>query len=408
MNKFVAAAVAAAFVAPAVMADVDLGPVKIYGSLRSAVEVVSVDAFPGTTLQDGQDSQTRVADQSSRIGVKGDWKISDDLKAIGQVESRFYLGNNGDPLDGSKIGFGTRNTFIGLDSAKAGKFLIGRYDNAYKNLKKSAYGVFDGTLNDASEFVGDKSVLARLGGRQGDMVHYETPNWAGFNGQLSYNFGKVATTATTTYTTKCATVSNCTTTAATTGGEKINAPQFSAALAYNHEYFDIGVGYSKVEDAASDLKGGKLSIKSDATGKQGDESMDAFTVGATAKFAGAKLSAVWEKTNAKANNTVEKKVFDQEQVSYGIGASYAFGDWDFQTSYAVAKNVEEAGKEQADTGGKEFGIAASYKLHKQVRVIASYTKIDNDKNTAFTSSSGFDLAKGSDASIIAIGLRGDF
>ncbi len=417
MNKFVATAVAAAFIAPAAFADVDLGPVKIYGSLRSAVEFVSIDAPTGTAVQDGVDSQTRLADQGSRFGVKGDWKINDNLKAIGQVEARFYLGNNGDPLDGSKIGFGTRNTFVGLESAVAGKALIGRYDNAYKNIRKAAFSAFDSNLNDASELVGDKQVLNRLGGRQGDMFQYETPNWGGFNAQFSYNFGKVTAASKTTTTNPSVTCTGpstttlkCTTTAGTTttGGDKINAPQMSVMAAYNHSMFDIGVGYSRVDDATSDLTAGSISLTSDKTGSQGSESLAAFTVGITGKIAGAKLSAVWEKTQAESNNSVDVKAFDQEQTSYGFGVYYPMGDWEFQAAYAQADNVENMGKEVADTKGSMFDLGVAYKIHKQVKVIASYSSIDNSKNTKFTTGSGFAVPTGADASIIALGLRADF
>ncbi|WP_157315271.1 porin [Chitinibacter sp. GC72] len=379
MNKLIAAAVAAAFIAPAVMADVDLGPVKIYGSLRTAVEVASVSPLKGTALTDITDDQTRLADQGSRFGVKGEWKISDDLKAIGQVESRFYVGDSGEKKSASAT-FGTRNTFIGLNSNKAGKFLAGRHDNAYKNLKKAAYGVFDDNLNDTTDLTGKDSIIGRMGGREGDIVHYETPNLAGFNAQLSYNFGKVG---------------------------EVQAPQLSLMAAYSSQFFDVGVGYAQLSDASYDLTGVKLSSKSDKTGSQGNESADAFTVGATAKFSGVKVSAVWEKMNSEYTIAPAAKV-DQEQNTYGFGVAYGMGDWNFHANYAIADEAEQNGKKVADSGAKQFGLGASYKLHKQVRVIATYTKIDNDAKANSTTGSGFALSKGSDASIIAIGLRGDF
>jgi predicted porin len=379
MNKFVAAAVAAAFVAPAVMADVDLGPVKIYGSLRTAVEIASVSPLTGTALTDVNDDQTRLADQGSRFGIKGDWKISDDLKAIGQVESRIYVGNSGENKSATAT-FGTRNTFIGLDSKQAGKFLAGRYDNAYKNLKKAAYGVFDDNLNDTTDLTGKDSIMGRMGGREGDIVHYETPNWGGFNAQLSYNFGKVG---------------------------EVQAPQLSLMAAYSSEFFDLGVGYAQLSDASYDLTGVKLSTKSDTTGKQGNESADAFTVGATAKYAGVKFSAVWEKMNTEYAIGSAAKT-EQEQNTYGFGLGYVMGDWNFHANYAIADEVDQNGKTVADSGAKQFGLGASYKLHKQVRVIATYTKIDNDAKANSTTGSGFSLSKGSDASIFAVGLRGDF
>ncbi|WP_028449555.1 porin [Chitinibacter tainanensis] len=379
MMKLIAAAVAAAFVAPAAFADVDLGPVKIYGSLRTAVEIASVSPLAGTTVTDANDDQTRLADQGSRFGVKGEWKLNDNLKAIGQVESRIYVGDSGEKKSATAT-FGTRNTFIGLESTAAGKFLAGRYDNAYKNLKKAAYGVFDDNLNDTTDLTGKDSIIGRMGGREGDIVHYETPKFAGFSGQLSYNFGKVG---------------------------EVNAPQLSLMAAYSSQFFDLGVGYAKLSDASYDLTGVKLSSKSDVTGKQSNESADAVTVGGTLKYAGVKFSAVWEKMNTEYAIGSAAKT-EQEQNTYGFGLGYAMGDWNFHANYAIADEVEQNGKTVADSGAKQFGLGASYNLHKQVRVIATYTKIDNDKNANSTTGSGFSLSKGSDASIFAIGLRGDF
>ncbi|QLG86817.1 porin [Chitinibacter bivalviorum] len=409
MNKIVAAAVAAAFIAPLAMADVDLGPVKIYGSLRSAVEVINVTPVAGTTVQDGQDSQTRLMDQTSKFGVKGDWKINDNIKAIGQLEARIYLGNSGDPLDGSKIGFGTRNTFIGLSGEKFGTVRLGRYDNQYKLIKKNALGAFDDIMNDASDPTNaSNTILGRMGGREGDSVSYETPRLAGFAGGLSYNFGKVdSTNATASYKTTCVTVSNCTTTAVSSG-DKINAPQFSALLNYQSQYFDAGVAYTKLSDAYYDLTGSKLSAKKELTGKTGGESADALSIGATGKFAGLHLSAVWERTNSNANGV--GLALDQEQDSYGIQALYNWGDFDFQAGFAKAGDVKNnlKGVDVANTGAKQYNAGVSYKVHKQVRVIATYTKVDNESAATFASASGFATAKGADVGTFAIGLRGDF
>jgi predicted porin len=409
MNKIVAVAVAAAFVAPLAMADVDLGPVKIYGSLRSAVEVISVSPETGTVLQDGQDSQSRLADQSSRAGIKGEWKINDNFKAIGQVEARFYLGNNGDPLDGSKIGFGTRNTFIGLAGDQFGALRLGRYDNQYKLLKKNALGAYDDIANDASDPTNaSNSILGRMGTRDGDSVNYDTPRFAGFAGGLSYNFGKVdSTNAAASYKTTCVTVSNCTTTAVSSG-DKINAPQFSALLNYQSQYFDAGVAYTQLSDAYYDLTASKLSAKKELTGNTGGESADAISIGATGKYAGLRVSAVWEQTNSNAKGT--GLTLDQEQTSWGIQALYTYGDFDFQAGYAAAGNVKDNVKhaDAADTGAKQYNIGVSYKMMKQVRVIATYTKVDNDAKATFASASGFATAKGADVGTFALGLRGDF
>lgn len=119
--------------------------------------------------------QTRLADQTSKLGFKAKYDLSNGLFALSQIESRLYLGNNGDNTD-DKAEIGSRNTFIGLGSKDIGTIRMGRYDNAYKLSLKSIAPTLYGNLNDASADYGSKQILNRLGARQGDMVAYESPN----------------------------------------------------------------------------------------------------------------------------------------------------------------------------------------------------------------------------------------
>ena len=62
-------AISTAFAIPAAMADVAIGPVAIYGTLNSAVEVISVDNV-NTSIAKTAESQARLADQTSKLGFK--------------------------------------------------------------------------------------------------------------------------------------------------------------------------------------------------------------------------------------------------------------------------------------------------------------------------------------------------
>jgi predicted porin len=193
-KKTLALAIASVIAAPAAFADVDVGPFTIYGKLISAVETISVDNV-NPTIAKTKDSQTRLADQTSRIGFKAKYDLGGGLFAVGQVESRFFLGNNGENTD-DKAEIGTRNTFAGLGSDAFGVVRLGRYDNAYKlSLNQIVPSLYytSGNLNDASSDYGSKQILNRLGARQGDMVAWESPNWGGFQANVSYNMGKDST-----------------------------------------------------------------------------------------------------------------------------------------------------------------------------------------------------------------------
>lgn len=151
--------IASAFAAPAAFADVEVGPFVIYGTLQTAVESINVDSN-GAVLANTAVSQTRLADQSSKLGFKVKHDLGDGVFALGQIESRVYLGNNGDATD-DKAEIGGRNTFLGLGSKNAGTVRLGRYDNAYKLSSKQMGPTFRGNLNDASDDTGDKQILNR-------------------------------------------------------------------------------------------------------------------------------------------------------------------------------------------------------------------------------------------------------
>ena len=210
-------AISTAFAIPAAMADVAIGPVAIYGTLSSAVEVISV-ANVNASIAKTAESQTRLADQTSKLGLKAKYDLGTDGYALAQIESRLYLGNNGDSTD-NKAEIGSRNTFIGLRSDRLGVVRLGRYDNAYKLSLKGISPTLYGTVNDASSDWGSKQILNRLGSRQGDMVAYESPSWAGISAITSYNMGKDASVNATDLT-----------------------PQAAFGLGYKGKDFNVGLG----------------------------------------------------------------------------------------------------------------------------------------------------------------------
>ena len=114
-KHYLALAIAATFAAPAAFADVEVGPFAIYGTLNTAVEFLDVTAN-GAALTPSAVSQTRLADQTSKLGFKVKHDLGSGLFAFGQIESRLYLGNNGTSTYNKAEIWGS-NTFSGLDSA---------------------------------------------------------------------------------------------------------------------------------------------------------------------------------------------------------------------------------------------------------------------------------------------------
>jgi predicted porin len=73
-------------------------------------------------------------------------------------------------------------------------------------------------------------------------------------------------------------------------------------------------------------------------------------------------------------------------------------------SYVKANDVDTL----ADSGAEQLSLGASYNLSKKSRVYATYTKLDNEKNSNFTTESGYTLNNGQSLDLFSVGVRSDF
>jgi predicted porin len=389
MKKIIALAISAAFVTPAAFADVELGPFSIYGAAATAVEIISVENNTGKPLVSTKDSQTRLMDQTSKLGFKAKYDLGNDFFALAQVESRFYLGNNSDATD-NKAEIGSRNTFVGVGGKQVGTLRLGRYDNAYKLSLKQIVPTLYGNLNDASATYGSSQILNRLGARQSDVMAYESPEIAGFSGNLSYNFGKDST-----------------------AGKEDLTPQVALGVAYKNSLVNVGFGYTTVDNAAWDLtKSSKSNAKNlNATtvgAAQGSQKLDAWQLGAQFNYMDFSAGAVFERTSSsytglKAGN------FDQTQNTFGLIGGYKKDALEVQVQYAKAQEVDGAvGTAGTGTGAQQASVTVGYQLHKYVQAVASFTKVHNESKSTFTSASNFTLDAGNGMNQFALGLVGKF
>lgn len=295
--------------------------------------MISVDNV-NTSIAKTADSQSRLADQTSKLGFKAKYDLGSDLFALAKIESRLYLGNNGDSSD-NKAGIGSRNTFIGLSSESLGVLRLGRYDNAYKLSQKGISPTLYGTMNDASSDLGSKQILNRLGTRQGDMVAYESPVWSGISASASYNMGKDATTGATDLT-----------------------PQVAFGPGYKDKAFNIGLGYTSISHACWNLAS---SSGAKAVDNSGDQKLTAIQFGGEYKMGDLTLGAVAERTASNQSGTALPG-FDQQQNSYARAGGYKSGPWGMQVRSAKANDVQ--GSAVADTGAQQLALATTYQIHK--------------------------------------------
>jgi predicted porin len=273
---------------------------------------------------------------------------------------------------------------------------LGRYDNAYKNNSKQQGSSFGANVNDSVSDSGDKQIMARLGARQGDLISYESPTIAGFTANASYNLGRDSTNS-------------------ISGGSANNTakntvatdlmPQFSLGLGYKNDNFSVGVGVTSVSNASWELAG-----NSAATAKVntlGGQDLRAFQIGAEYRLGDFQFGAVSETTSSSFNSATLANNFDQSQLTNAFVLGYKKDRLEAQFKYALANDVsgtKGAGKVVGDTGANQYSLGVGYQLHKNAKLVASYTRVNNGSNASYTSGSGFSLSKGSDLDLLAFGL----
>lgn len=151
-----------------------MAEVVLYGQIKGGVEVTKVKDVKGTV--------TNIVDYGSRIGFKGQEQLNDSLKAIWQLEQSVNIGGGdstkmiGDKKVKEAAGFGTRDSFIGLESP-AGTVKVGNLSTPVKdaNGRLDDWEYADNAAGLGTFTRGNDAVGRRV------AVQYETPNMGGFS-----------------------------------------------------------------------------------------------------------------------------------------------------------------------------------------------------------------------------------
>jgi len=370
MKKIIALAIASAFVAPAVMAEV-----TIYGSIRTAVEYSKISSAGANDL-----SRVRFVDESSRIGFKGTDKLDSGLETFWQIENKIRIGT-GDQA----TGWLERNNWVGVRGA-FGEVKGGKFDDV---LDQSNGDFFPGITNygDTSDGVG--SMIRPAKQRINNIVEYTSPNIAGFNGKVAYDFGTKTTTA--------------------------NYYGVQASAWYQSDLFRLGAAYKRNTDNATSgtyTKVDSASASGFTTSGAGANIADgnyykSLQIGANVTpIANLNIAAVWNTTKSKLGATATR------QNVWGFGAEYVVGKNGFNGTFS------KVGAKDTTANSGAWGVEAGYKymLSKQTQVNVNLAYVKNQSagsngnpSTAFTASpAAVTVPAGAKTVAAAVGLRTDF
>lgn len=144
-----------------------MADVVLYGQIKGGVEVGFKEKQAGQKVNG---TTTQIVDYGSRIGFKGHEHLNGDMKAIWQLEQSVNIG-------GGEAGFGTRDSFIGLQGDKIGTVKAGYISSPVKD----AAGRLDEWEYDNGVVGLGHFTRSTDASKRALAVSYTTPNVAGFS-----------------------------------------------------------------------------------------------------------------------------------------------------------------------------------------------------------------------------------
>jgi predicted porin len=157
--------------------------ITLYGHADVSIDYVN----PGLSGAVGAVGNTswagQVSSNLSYFGVRGMAPINDDLKGVFQFETEIaYAATPGGTSDNSvKTGLGSRNSFVGLQSARFGAIKAGKTDAPYK-LSTARMDPFQNSIGDYNSIMGNTGGDPRVefDTRLPHAFWYESPNLHGW------------------------------------------------------------------------------------------------------------------------------------------------------------------------------------------------------------------------------------
>ncbi|MDU2408740.1 MAG: porin [Acinetobacter junii] len=335
----------------------------LYGKLS-----VTLDNIDNNDFKD--ESVVKVNSNASRLGVKGEEKLTDNLSAVYLAEWEIWADGDGDA-------FKNRNRFVGVKSAGVATLKVGQHDSYFKTAAGNNQDIF----NDHNEL--DMTAVLAGEDRLKNVIGFETDKklLGGLAFNIMFQQGENAATSATakTSTTSLAGITT-EKTVVTNYGLKDARDGFgdgvSASLTYENKDMGLAAAVAANRAIASKFNAYDLSgIYTDAVRVTG--SLDLGAMGAS----GLVLGALWQTakptddvvaviTTTKETNkpdTVKNNSFKGlKEDAYGVTAAYAIPSTPvkLKAQYISATTEVDGMKDrQQDL----YGVGADYQINKQAR-----------------------------------------
>lgn len=330
-KKLIAAAIAAAMVAPAAYAEATL-----YGKIHTSIDSRDTDVAGGSA---GDVDNWEVNSHSSRLGVKGSEDLGGGLKAIYQFETTISSDGDGGPF-GSQ-----RNTFVGL-AGGFGTFLVGRHDTP---AKIAFYAAGNERLGDSIIDIngGVMGVFTEV--RASDAIAYVSPNFSGFTFAAAVIPGEQSGTAT----------------VGADNDEDGLMDNYSLGLMYKGGGLKAGIGYERLADTGE-------------APNVSDQDQKMLQAGASYTFGAFSVGAQYEDTNDLGN------VKNTDYTAWALTGKATFGNNAISLVYTDSETERTGSNTDTNTDG--WGVAAEHNFSKRTKVYAAYATEETDHDSGVGSS----------------------
>lgn len=358
MKKLLLAAAVATLSVNAVQAAPTL-----YGKLNVSINQVDNKNF------DGKSDVTEVNSNSSRIGVKGEEKLTDKLSAVYLAEWAISTDGSGSDTDLS-----ARNRFIGLKTEGVGTLKVGKYDSYFKTSAGSNQDIFnDDTRLDITNIMYGENRLDNVVGFELDpkLLAGLTFNIMAQTGESTSDSKK-----------------------GETGKDSKNDSFDSVSTSLGYENKDLGLAIAAAGDFG--IKGkyaayGLKDVYTDAYRVTGsyDIAKSGFIVGALWQHAEPTDDLTAYGQTYKSDGSIDKagKAYrGLEEEAYAVTAAYKIPNTKLKVKAEYA-SAETQVSGQADRKIDLYGLGLDYQINKQARfygIVAQQKRDwlnDDDKQT---------------------------
>ncbi len=331
---------------------------------------------------DGNVQRTAVQSQKSYIGFRAERNVGLGLTALMQIDTTVAPDDNA----GSTT-FANRNSFVGLRSASAGTFRMGRFDEPIKLLQGNS-ALLWGSADAMEVIINGKTTQADIVGMLAAMPNVTAADKA------------AVTAATAASLNKWASFHNRTKNVFQYVSPKMN--DFQIVLAYSPDEVAGATGTIKkpIYGGSVEYNNGKwnLGVATETLENYGG---DGFNMSALKATGGMKLG---ELTFGLAFSTLDNHA-GRKTDNWMVAASYKFGPTVLKANYGEASES----KSNARDGSKMFGLELDYPLDKNTTAYGYYSTIDNDNGGYGKFEAGTNLyvvpKAGQDPKVIGLGIR---